>query len=142
MANGQDIEVVNHVWILDKAIAGWPTFVNVDIPDNMKVAELLSDEGIWDGVRLLHYFGAPLAAIIAQIPIEASLPRDKIELIKSSIGSTITAVTYSWQFEDCEDPVCVIYKLRLRPREKLFWWRLYKVSRRTLGLMSGGCRTM
>ncbi|KAL0903288.1 hypothetical protein M5K25_027657 [Dendrobium thyrsiflorum] len=85
--------------------------VNVDIPDNMKVAELLSDEGIWDGVRLLHYFGAPLATIIAQIPIEASLPRDKIELIKSSIGSTITTVNYSWQFEDCEDPVSVIYKL-------------------------------
>ncbi|XP_020675520.1 uncharacterized protein LOC110094595 [Dendrobium catenatum] len=25
-----------------------------------------------------------------------------------------------------DDPVCLIFKIRMRPREKLFWWRLYK----------------
>ncbi|KAL0919925.1 hypothetical protein M5K25_009016 [Dendrobium thyrsiflorum] len=38
---------------------------------------------------------------------------------------TITAIVYRQQFEQRQDPVVNLSQLRLHPREKFFWWRIF-----------------
>ncbi|XP_028553913.1 uncharacterized protein LOC114580475 [Dendrobium catenatum] len=50
---------------------------------------------------------------------------DSLELIKSPLGTSILAICYDSLFRCEENQVCTILKLGLRPRESIFWWRVY-----------------
>lgn len=81
-------------------------------------------------------FGEALVDRICGIKIWTDLDVDSLELIKNPLGSSISAICYNNLFRDEEDPICPIPRLGLRPRERIFWWRVYKKLLPTLVRLS------
>ncbi|XP_020687616.2 uncharacterized protein LOC110103303 [Dendrobium catenatum] len=126
VGNGAEIDVINHVWIYDLAIARWPTFCNINVVDGYVVRELFTADGRWDRTKLMQVFGASLVDVICDIKIWSESPADSLELIKCPLGTSISAICYMSLFQEEEDPVYPVLKIGLRPRERIFWWRAYK----------------
>ncbi|KAI0503979.1 hypothetical protein KFK09_014926 [Dendrobium nobile] len=124
--DGRKIEVLNDVWIWDRALSGWPTFCDINIIENLMVSDFILEGIGWDRPKLLLCFGELMMDRICEIPIEFELDSDVMELMKSPLCSTVSAVVYNNCFTEEDDPVGIIFKCRMRPREKLFWWRVYK----------------
>ncbi|XP_020699752.1 uncharacterized protein LOC110112019 [Dendrobium catenatum] len=93
----------------------------------------------WNRPKLLLCFGELLVDIICGISIENGLSTYSIEMVKSPLGSTISTMVYNSCFMEDDDPICLIFKIRMRPRKKLFWWRLYKDNIPTNGWLCRRC---
>ncbi|XP_020695594.1 uncharacterized protein LOC110109036 [Dendrobium catenatum] len=126
VVNGSNIDILNHIWIWDRAISMWPTFYDIVAVEDLSVAELITESGNWDVQKLLVYFGEDLVDKIVEIKIWKDLEEDSLELMKIPIGSTVSAMVYNSIFVEEDDPSCVILKMGLRLRERLFWWRIFK----------------
>ncbi|PKU62983.1 putative mitochondrial protein [Dendrobium catenatum] len=66
--NGVNVDTFKDIWILDKAIDKWPTFVTVLNPKFSQVSTFISDR-MWDINKLKHCFGQHLIELIVLIPI-------------------------------------------------------------------------
>lgn len=122
--DGRDINILDQVWIWDRALNNWPTFCNADVLEGLSVADFLDENG-WDRQKLMDCFGQDMVEVICAIPIFGNEESDMMELIKKPIGRTITSLAYNMLFQHWEDPVVQVSKLKLHPREKIFWWRIY-----------------
>ncbi|XP_020701743.1 uncharacterized protein LOC110113476 [Dendrobium catenatum] len=126
ICTGSDVDVLNHVWILDIALSRWPTFCNVEMPQDCTVDEFITGERNWNKPKLLIFFGEALADRICDVKIWTELVVDTLELIKCPLGSSVSAICYNNAFQEVEDPCCPILKIGLRPRVRIFWWRVSK----------------
>ncbi|PKU71745.1 Putative ribonuclease H protein [Dendrobium catenatum] len=125
VCNGVEIDIVNHIWILDLAISLWPTFCNIERIEGCSVSDFITLDNCWDHRKLLGGFGEALVDRICDVKIWTDTNADSLELIKSPIGTSISAICYDSLFQCEEDQVCTILKLGLKPRERIFWWRVY-----------------
>ncbi|XP_020695493.1 uncharacterized protein LOC110108961 [Dendrobium catenatum] len=90
IGNGIHIDVLQE-WILDRNIAKWPTFVNVDE---------------WNEDMIKRCFGNIMAERILAIEVCNDTHVDNPELIHARMDMTVTAMAYN---------------LKLHPRERFFW---------------------
>ncbi|KAL0912500.1 hypothetical protein M5K25_018476 [Dendrobium thyrsiflorum] len=123
--DGKCINILNQVWVWDKAISDWPTFANVDRLEGMKVSQLMAPGGIWDKAKIVNLFWEILGEVICNILVQENDDEDGMELIKVPIGRSISSIVYEERFKMEEDLVDSIFKLKLNPRVRLFWWRVY-----------------
>ncbi|PKU61067.1 hypothetical protein MA16_Dca027076 [Dendrobium catenatum] len=126
VSNGMAIDILNHTWIWDRALSLWPTFCDIEAVEDRTVSDFISPAGEWDVQNLLKCFGEALVNRILEIKIWNELQEDVLELMKIPIGSTLSAVACDMNFLGVDDPCCAILKAGLRPRESMFWWRVYK----------------
>ncbi|XP_020698061.1 uncharacterized protein LOC110110777, partial [Dendrobium catenatum] len=126
VCNGEDIDMINHVWIQDYAICSWPTFCNIELAEGSRVEEFIMTDGEWDRDRLRLFFGESLAELICEVKIWSELHADTLELTKSTLGTSLSAICYNAEFTGEEDQVCIILDMHLRPRERVLWWRIFK----------------
>ncbi|PKU68488.1 Putative ribonuclease H protein [Dendrobium catenatum] len=91
VSNGHSIDVFEDIWIWDKSLNKWPTFVNTHEIGNdaIKVDCLISDNQ-WSITDLKKYFGKDLMDLILNININPDLIEDQFELIHMESGRTIT----------------------------------------------------
>ncbi|KAI0524574.1 hypothetical protein KFK09_003951 [Dendrobium nobile] len=126
IASGKAINIMEDVWILDKRLNRWPTFIavgNFDFPP----LESFLNNGVWNKVLLLEFFGKSLVEIITQILIYPEMGEDELELMYKFSGKSITALALS---SNDKEIVEVDYgrwlkKIKLNSRVECFWWRLF-----------------
>lgn len=110
MASGSSVNILRDVWIIEKTIARWPTFIVVldgEFPslDNFVV------DGNWNKTELEKYFWSSLIEIILQIQIFFELGGHSLEVINKFLGKPITSmvVTHSVQLLKEEEKVKTFY---------------------------------
>lgn len=70
IGDGTSVDVVQDSWIADLPLSRWPTFVTTDIPNGMRVSDLLSqDHSVWDFSLASRFFGGELYRCITSIPL-------------------------------------------------------------------------
>ncbi|KAI0529200.1 hypothetical protein KFK09_001747 [Dendrobium nobile] len=126
IGNGQCIDMLHDCWILDRKIALWPTFVNVDEVENVKVSMLLNDSFQWKEEEAERYFGKSMAERVMSINTGGGNGIDCAELIHSQMNLTITTMAYRAKYGGTEYQYSWMNKLKLHPRESFFWWRLLR----------------
>ncbi|KAI0492026.1 hypothetical protein KFK09_026291 [Dendrobium nobile] len=126
ISNGENVNVMEDVWILDKALCKWPTFL-----DNLQIYDLFVDHfienGGWDMVKLHEAFRKDLLQIICNINIEQEAGRYQIELISHNSGKTLAALSFEARLNvsNGEEYWNWMKKIYLNPRTEVFWWRIY-----------------
>ncbi|KAL0903259.1 hypothetical protein M5K25_027621 [Dendrobium thyrsiflorum] len=125
VSNGKSIDVFKDIWILDKCIDLWPTFVVVPEVDELLVDHFILNGG-WDVNGLLRFFGTELVNLICKVKIRDDLVVDEMELIHFKPGRTISALvkeTIQCSLVE-ESKFFWIGKINLNPRVEIFWWRM------------------
>ncbi|XP_028549386.1 uncharacterized protein LOC114579332 [Dendrobium catenatum] len=77
---------------IDRAISLWPTFCDISAIENLRVSDFLREGGSWDLPKLRSCFGELLMDNITTIPIGEGTGKDCMELIKTALDSTISAI--------------------------------------------------
>lgn len=126
IGNGQMTDVVQDTWILDRSIAQWPTFVNINAVDNVKVSFLLDNLLQWDSEVLEDCFGDIMMRRIQNIKTNCGDGEDCPELTYSRSSMTVTEMAFRAMVGEGEYQFLWLDKLKLHPREKFFWWRLLR----------------
>ncbi|KAI0502609.1 hypothetical protein KFK09_017564 [Dendrobium nobile] len=113
-------------WIMDRSLARWPTFVNCSENSELKLSYFISN-GKWNSDLIQNTFGEHLRELILQVPIQDGKGFDSIELnSKFSVKSIAAMVFQSASHKNDDGSIWSwMKKLKLRPKIKLFWWRLY-----------------
>ncbi|KAI0503839.1 hypothetical protein KFK09_014782 [Dendrobium nobile] len=130
VGKGDNINVLNDAWFLDKCINRWPTYVDCDFLDGVYVQQLLLCNGEWNFSMLQRAFLPDLILLISQIRIDYE-EEDRMELLKMFSGKTVSTVVYEQvllnrcALEDDEFSRWV-QKLKLNKKVEIFWWRLGK----------------
>ncbi|PKU83905.1 Putative ribonuclease H protein [Dendrobium catenatum] len=150
IVDGSQIDVMHDVWIMNRNIAKWPTFVNIEEVENMKVCNLLNNSFQWNVEMVKNCFGNTMAERILAINISTENQEDNPELIYSRLSMTVAAMAYRNSEEKGINEFSWLKQLKLHPREHFFWWRLLRdaiptthwLNRRTLAdtsLCPWGC---
>ncbi|KAI0497209.1 hypothetical protein KFK09_020431 [Dendrobium nobile] len=110
VGNGSSIKVFDDIWLLDRRLNEWPTYV-VPQEEDIKV---FSE----DMVEL----------IIRTTSLNSQLQVDRQELIYKGAGKTVSGMIAESRFKDMPD--CRfskwLKKAKLNPRIEIFCWRLFK----------------
>ncbi|KAI0502693.1 hypothetical protein KFK09_017650 [Dendrobium nobile] len=80
VATGASIDTLDDVWILNRSISKWPTFINVMVEEFPKLDFFIKD-GEWNQIELRKYFGLELMKLILQVQIEKGNDIDSRELM-------------------------------------------------------------
>ncbi|XP_028556655.1 uncharacterized protein LOC114581195 [Dendrobium catenatum] len=92
ICNGEKINVLEDVWIFDKALCKWPTFL-----DNLHINDLCVDQfienGTWNIAKLQNVFDNNLLQIICNVKIDQGAGIDQMELISYNSGKTLAALS-------------------------------------------------
>ncbi|PKU68485.1 Putative ribonuclease H protein [Dendrobium catenatum] len=126
IGDGQSIDVMQDCWILDRRIDDWPTFVNVNELEKVRVNWLLDESARWNEERVTNCFGNVMAERIMSIATNGNEGNDAPELIHSRMSMTLTAMAYKAKMGEGEYSYSWMRKLKLHPREGFFWWRLLR----------------
>ncbi|PKU70762.1 Putative ribonuclease H protein [Dendrobium catenatum] len=124
VGNGRGIHILNDCWILDRKLARWPTFVNIEEVENAMVSDLLDGNQNWVAARVERFFGKIMAARILDIDTVSSEGPDLPELSRACFGSSLSSIIYREKFVPSEYQFGWLLKLKLHPREKFHWFRL------------------
>ncbi|KAK8951217.1 hypothetical protein KSP39_PZI003094 [Platanthera zijinensis] len=124
IADGASISVLGQTLLLDLEFARWPTFIDCCGLEGFMVADLLDDHGVWSLDRLRQFFGAELITLILQVTVDPDLQQDTPTLLPCFSGRTVTGLAYAALFPPPSQDASWLKKLRMRPRERSFWWRL------------------
>ncbi|KAI0524536.1 hypothetical protein KFK09_003910 [Dendrobium nobile] len=123
--NGKSVDAFKDIWILDKSINNWPTFV-ILVEDGQFMVEAFISEGNWDVNNLRKVFGKELVEIIMKIQIFKDKIADSLVLINQNSGMTIPGFIRKVQNSGLEADMVWkwIKKAKLNSRVENFWWRL------------------
>ncbi|PKU62185.1 Putative ribonuclease H protein [Dendrobium catenatum] len=126
ISNGENVNVMEDVWVLDKALSKWPTFL-ANLQSNELTVDYFVSNGGWDMEKLHQVFGEELIEIICKIQIDLVCHKDQMELILQNYGKSLTALSFQSIVSDSNmQNYCPwINKIKLNPRIEVFWWRLY-----------------
>ncbi|KAI0503902.1 hypothetical protein KFK09_014846 [Dendrobium nobile] len=111
VGNGERIFVLNDIWLLNRCLNEWPTFLNCTGLENMYLHQLFTDSGDWDVAKLAMYFNEDLICIIREVKMDV-LQADLLETIFKFFGKSISGLAYE----------------EVLRRKEIFWWRLYKFA--------------
>ncbi|KAL0917801.1 hypothetical protein M5K25_012892 [Dendrobium thyrsiflorum] len=126
IGNGCSIDIYKDIWILDKSLDNWHTFVATPEHDNQIVDKLISD-GYWNVEELKILFREDLISLICGIQILPNQEDDCLELIHQNFGCSVSALAYKASVQDhssCFYWEC-LKNIKLRPRVEVFWWRIF-----------------
>ncbi|PKU68225.1 Putative ribonuclease H protein [Dendrobium catenatum] len=129
--DGVSINIMKDIWLLDRKLECWPTFISNDI-DNISNLSNFITEGTWNAEELKKYFGFDLVNLICNQKIDNDIHEDKLELLNSHSGFTLSALIKNANSEKMEIDLhwingwSCLKKLKLNPRVHHFWWRLQK----------------
>ncbi|PKU78484.1 putative mitochondrial protein [Dendrobium catenatum] len=121
IGNGMSIDVFQDVWIMDRVLDKWTTFVNVEEVENFYVGDLLNNSSQWNEELIKRCFGAIMAERILAIDVGNDSHGDCPELIHDRRDMTVAAMAYRINFGVEENNICWLYNLKLHPRERFFW---------------------
>ncbi|KAI0519720.1 hypothetical protein KFK09_007179 [Dendrobium nobile] len=124
--NGQSININADNWILDRSLNKGPTLCNIMDIDDKKVSFLMNDDGSWNSAKLTKLFSKDMVKIIRQMEKGTNNVEDKIELIHSNTGKTVSALSTEaiwFQKESKYTKYIWLKKLKLDQKVYLFWWR-------------------
>ncbi|KAI0499520.1 hypothetical protein KFK09_017724 [Dendrobium nobile] len=126
VADGFIISVLKDIWILDKALIKWPTFV-ATFEDEDVTLDWFITEGNWDRIKLRQFFGTELVDLVCMVPISPCLSGDSMELKFNMSGKSISAIIMKERNKNMGGvvPFNWIYKLKLNARLEVFLWRLF-----------------
>ncbi|KAI0524517.1 hypothetical protein KFK09_003890 [Dendrobium nobile] len=80
VSNGEDIDVFNDTWILDKSIKKWPTFVS-PLENNKCLLSNFIYNGRWNEEALNEIMGEDLVNLILQVGINNRMEKHSLELL-------------------------------------------------------------
>ncbi|XP_020673922.1 uncharacterized protein LOC110093390 [Dendrobium catenatum] len=102
IGNGSNISILKDVWLLDRRIDRWPTYVNCSVSENGMVSDLIKN-GVWDMAALQCNFGVLLIELIIQIHVNTAQHEDYVELMYKLSGKTIAALATEYVYKNEED---------------------------------------
>ncbi|XP_028550871.1 uncharacterized protein LOC114579679 [Dendrobium catenatum] len=122
---GDNINIIQDVWIYDKPILRWPTFI-ADLGQHIQHLDFFIQEGKWNEQRLKKFFGPDLVDIIKNITIYPDSIQDQPELkFRFSCKSISSLISECFGTNKDEDLTWKWRKkLLLNPRVNILWWRL------------------
>ncbi|KAL0920037.1 hypothetical protein M5K25_009143 [Dendrobium thyrsiflorum] len=131
--DGLSIDVFKDIWILDKCLNKWPTFVSVQHNEDMDLGCFI-EHGCWNIDKLKMWFGIELVNLICQVKIHSYLPSDKVELISFKPGKSISALIADGLAYQTDRLSCFewLKKLKMFPHVENFWWRIFHEAIPTL----------
>ncbi|KAI0493888.1 hypothetical protein KFK09_024014 [Dendrobium nobile] len=101
VGKGNKINVLNDAWLLDKSINRWPTYVDCDVLDGIKIQIDFVEE---DSIELLKWCsGVTVSVIVYEQLLFNRYTFEDVDF-------------YKW-----------LQKLKLSKKVEIFWWRLGKV---------------
>ncbi|KAL0911907.1 hypothetical protein M5K25_017843 [Dendrobium thyrsiflorum] len=125
IASGSLVDIRKDVWILDRELDRWPTFVTnwEDEPSSLN-SLIVNHAG--DVPKLSQFFGEELVNLISKVEILQSLDEDRLELKSKLSGKSIPGLCMAAWYEDRmqEEVDRWFLKLKLNPRVELFVWRV------------------
>ncbi|KAI0530840.1 hypothetical protein KFK09_000388 [Dendrobium nobile] len=89
--DGTSVNIMKDIWILDKRLDSWPTFIANEIGNLTNLSSFIS-EGVWIPEKLQEFFGEEMLKVICNIKIELENHEDSLELLKIHSGKTISAM--------------------------------------------------
>ncbi|XP_020671696.2 uncharacterized protein LOC110091790 [Dendrobium catenatum] len=126
VVKGTHINVLKDVWILDKCLLKWPTFVVTFEDANITLDSFILD-GRWNLEKLLLFFGEDLVNVISNIQIHQDEEADFLDLKYKFSGKTIAALIKEDTVKMAGENLYLwIHKLNLYARVEVFIWRLCK----------------
>ncbi|KAL0906121.1 hypothetical protein M5K25_024586 [Dendrobium thyrsiflorum] len=125
IATDSMIDIQKDVWILDRSLERWPTFVTNWGEEIVSLNSFIVDRA-WDVSKLYYFFGDELINLITKVDILKNLEEDKLELKFKLSRKSISALSYGARFSEYKEEVWYhwFFKLKLHPRVELFMWRL------------------
>ncbi|KAI0488474.1 hypothetical protein KFK09_028307 [Dendrobium nobile] len=124
--NGLSININSDIWILDRSINKWSALCNTMDTEDKKVSFLMNEDGSWNSGKLTELFSEDMVKLIRQMEKGSNNAEDKLELIQSNIGKTISALSTEaiwFQKESKYTKHIWLKKLKLDQKVYLFWWR-------------------
>ncbi|KAI0524469.1 hypothetical protein KFK09_003839 [Dendrobium nobile] len=127
--DGTSVNVMKDIWILDKCLDRWPTFIAMEIDNLSNMSSFISDRE-WIPEKLQEFFEDELVKVICKIEIELENHEDVLELLKNHSGKNISAMVGCVNVNGEENENMLIQdwncikKLNLNPRVSFFWWKL------------------
>ncbi|XP_020673452.1 uncharacterized protein LOC110093043 [Dendrobium catenatum] len=135
MVNGSRINVLKDVWIFDKVLLKWPTFIASFEEDNITL-DFFITQGKWNIDKLLLFFGEELVYVISSIHIEQVGEDDYMDKKYKFIGKSIAALIKEESVKLNEGSSYLwIHKLKLFAIVEFFIWRLCKKAIPTTDFM-------
>ncbi|KAI0503911.1 hypothetical protein KFK09_014857 [Dendrobium nobile] len=127
LVDDEDVDVFKDIWILDKCINRWPTFVVPHDDEAVFVKELIQN-GCWNVPKSLNMFGTYLVCLILQVKIAQDGGGDEMELVQQKFGLTIVGMAFNALNQHRSEFLQWNWfkKLKLNARVDLFWWRVFK----------------
>ncbi|KAI0513466.1 hypothetical protein KFK09_009488 [Dendrobium nobile] len=89
--NGRSIKVLKDIWILDKCLNRWSTYVVVFEDENSTLDYFIQD-GRWNIEKLSLFFGKELLKLICNIQIFQDSESDYMELTRKLSGKSISSM--------------------------------------------------
>ncbi|KAI0508045.1 hypothetical protein KFK09_014179 [Dendrobium nobile] len=126
VGRGDKIQVLNDVWLLDRCLNEWPTFIDCGALENLKVQQLISDTGKWDEGKLLNL------SLIRIVKLDVQW-EDQLETVCKFLGKSISALAYDKVMKgrgvsDDDGFYSWLKSLKLNYNVEIFWWRLSKFA--------------
>ncbi|KAL0923837.1 hypothetical protein M5K25_004616 [Dendrobium thyrsiflorum] len=125
LSDGSKLDTFKDIWILDRSIDRWPTFVSDFIPEYSCLSTFIAN-GSWNEDRLKLCFGQNLVELISSFPIQPDMEGDQLELLYKCSGKSVAALAMDISFKNTLDDINLRWRkrLKLRPGIDFFWWRL------------------
>ncbi|XP_020685352.1 uncharacterized protein LOC110101664 [Dendrobium catenatum] len=133
IVNGANISVMNDIWLLDKCFNKWPTLADCIGLESLTLQNFILDDGHRNLLVLSRYFNTDLVNLIIHQCVIHEGDGDYMELLYQHSGKSITSLAYSEaiKFHKTIDDYGFanwLWKLKLKPRMALFWWRLSRFA--------------
>ncbi|KAI0497299.1 hypothetical protein KFK09_020522 [Dendrobium nobile] len=99
VADGIKINVLKEIWILDKALIRWPTFV-ATFEDEDVTLDCFISGGSWDRMKLREFFRTDLVDLICKVQISPYLFGDSMELKFNMSGKSTSALIMEERYKN------------------------------------------
>ncbi|KAI0529343.1 hypothetical protein KFK09_001890 [Dendrobium nobile] len=133
IVNGANINVMEDIWLLDKCFNKWPMLADSNGLENQMLQNFITEDGNWNLIELSRFFNSSMIELITHHCVINEGEEDNMELLYQLSGKSISSLAYSEciKFQNFFDDAGFakwLWKLKLKPRVELFWWRLSRFA--------------
>ncbi|XP_020681220.1 uncharacterized protein LOC110098664 [Dendrobium catenatum] len=100
VVTGDSIDPLQDIWIQNKRMSNWHTFVNVMVDEVPRLSFFIQNR-VWNMGELSKYFGPELIKLIVQTEIGSG--KDSRDLLKNFSGKSLAALIRSFQYTNCNN---------------------------------------
>ncbi|XP_038972762.1 uncharacterized protein LOC120104924 [Phoenix dactylifera] len=145
IGDGRSVDVTDDPWVDTLPLRCWPTMVDTEAAEGLRVCDLLAPGRTeWDDTRLHQLFGTHLAARVRSLPVpDCEGPDVRVWGTSCRASVRLGDLSRVIQQEHERGPDCAwIWRSGLQPRAALFLWKVMwdrlptraVLSRRALGI--------